>query len=158
MLIVGASRTLPPMAFSSRPMAAPTRCSSAGSQVAPRAIPTGKVVAPRAAVTPLGPSLILRGGMSSRSRPGTFQRVPPPGSEIALSPDIWATFSSMVIWATRSFTSCSRLSLSSMLLVFPLLLPSLQPISSREKQIAEERTTARCIGVHLLPFVRSDFS
>src|SRR5208337_4874466 len=49
----------------SRPMASPTRSSSVGSQAAPRAMETGKVVPP-SRMTPRGPSVKRMPGMPRR--------------------------------------------------------------------------------------------
>ena len=54
-----------PCARASRPMASPTRSSSAVSQVAPRAMETGKHV-DRPTVTPRGPSVNLLAGIPRR--------------------------------------------------------------------------------------------
>ncbi len=67
-LITGARITLAPLALASSPIATPTRRSSSGSQVAPRAMPTGNAVA-WPARTPRGPSTILKAGMPSLSLP-----------------------------------------------------------------------------------------
>ena len=57
---------LAPTARSSRPIASPTRSSSSGSQVAPRAIETGKAVA-LPTTAPRGPSLKWMPPMPTRS-------------------------------------------------------------------------------------------
>lgn len=59
-------KKLPPTARTSRPMAAPMRSSSPTSQVAPRAIETGKAV-PAPATHPRGPSTKRMPGMPRRS-------------------------------------------------------------------------------------------
>ena len=58
-------KKLPPCARISAPMASPTRSSSAGSQVAPRAIGTGNAV-DRPITAPRGPSLNRMPGIPSR--------------------------------------------------------------------------------------------
>ena len=103
--MVGARRTLAPAARASAPIASPTRRSRDGSHVAPRAIATGNAVeGPAAALTPRGPSIMPRPGMSCASSPGTLQTPFDGASDV---PRIRATFSFTVRALSRRSILCS---------------------------------------------------
>src|SRR5215472_6544224 len=79
-------KRFPPWARTSAPIASPTRCSRPGSQVAPRAIDTGKAV-PSPATQPRGPSTKRIPGMPRRATsPWTYGREPYRATPIAASP------------------------------------------------------------------------
>ena len=104
--------TVAPDARNSAPMACPTRCSSAGSNDAPRAIDTGNVVA-GPITQPRGPSAKSSPGMPSRSTWAAGQGwalYPPPTrsanpGQTGTSPSRQPSFSSRVISSTRPAAS-----------------------------------------------------
>src|ERR1700682_4552126 len=104
MLTVGASNACACLRRASTPSRLPTSCTRSVFQVAPRAVPHGKLAegrpdhcSPRA---PLGPSVTFRAGMPRRSAPGPCHRS---------TPAVSAAFSSSVSSAT-SFSMRSLMS------------------------------------------------